>query len=136
MKALYKSGPHAGFEFTDRPEPECGAHDVKIRVFTAGICGTDLHIEAYDAAAQASYGDLVEVAFQIGQGQRGEIDGSHALILPRTLVRRSALGPWSVARRRPAKRLCSRTGSLLADRPPRPARLMAHRVRGAVLAGG
>ena len=53
MKALYKSGPHAGFEFTDRPEPECGAHDVKIRVFTAGICGTDLHIEAYDAAAQA-----------------------------------------------------------------------------------
>ena len=34
MKALYKSGPHAGFEFTERPEPECGAHDVKIRVFT------------------------------------------------------------------------------------------------------
>jgi len=34
------------------------------------------------AAAQAPYGDLVEVTFQIGQGQRGEIDGSHALILP------------------------------------------------------
>ena len=72
MKALYKSGPHAGFEFTERPEPECGAHDVKIRVFTTGICGTDLHIEAYDAAAQAMiqapmvpghefYGEVVEV---------------------------------------------------------------------------
>lgn len=52
MKALYKSGPHAGFEYTDRPVPEPGAHDVLIRVHMAGICGTDLHIEAYDQAAQ------------------------------------------------------------------------------------
>ena len=74
MKALYKSGPHAGFEFTDRPEPECGAHDVKIRVHTAGICGTDLHILAYNSAAQVMiqapmipghefYGEVVEVGY-------------------------------------------------------------------------
>ncbi|MGP9034134.1 L-threonine 3-dehydrogenase [Glutamicibacter mysorens] len=72
MKALYKSGPHAGLELVDRPEPETGAHDVKIRVMTAGICGTDLHIEAYDDAAKAMintplvpghefYGEVVEV---------------------------------------------------------------------------
>lgn len=88
MKALYKSGPHAGFEFTERPEPECGAHDVKIRVFTTGICGTDLHIEAYDAAAQAMiqapmipghefYGEVVEVGdlvehVEVGQRVSGE----------------------------------------------------------------
>ncbi|MCT2007702.1 L-threonine 3-dehydrogenase [Micrococcus lylae] len=88
MKALYKSGPHAGFEFTDRPEPVCGPHDVKIRVHTTGICGTDLHIEAYDAAAQAMieapmipghefYGEVVEVGdmvehVAVGQRVSGE----------------------------------------------------------------
>ena len=52
MKALYKSGPHAGFELVDRPEPEAGPSDVKIRVMTTGICGTDLHIQNWDAWAQ------------------------------------------------------------------------------------
>lgn len=72
MKALYKSAPEAGLELVDRPEPETGAHDVKIRVMTTGICGTDLHIEAYDEAAKAMintplvpghefYGEVVEV---------------------------------------------------------------------------
>jgi threonine 3-dehydrogenase len=51
MKALYKPGPRAGFEFTDRPEPDAGPGEVKIRVLRAGICGTDLHIEAWDAWA-------------------------------------------------------------------------------------
>lgn len=48
MKALYKSGPQAGFELLDRPEPEPGAGEVKIKVHTTGICGTDLHIQAWD----------------------------------------------------------------------------------------
>lgn len=72
MKALYKSGPHAGLELVDRPEPETGVHEVKIRVMTTGICGTDLHIEAYDEAAKSMintplvpghefYGEVVEV---------------------------------------------------------------------------
>ncbi|MFY9678331.1 L-threonine 3-dehydrogenase [Glutamicibacter protophormiae] len=72
MKALYKSGPHAGLELVERPEPEVGVHDVKIRVMTTGICGTDLHIEAYDEAAKAMintplvpghefYGEVVQV---------------------------------------------------------------------------
>src|SRR6476659_36209 len=52
MKALYKAGAHAGFELVDRPEPEAGPGDVKIRVLTTGICGTDLHIQAWDAWAQ------------------------------------------------------------------------------------
>lgn len=53
MKALYKTGPHPGLEMVDRPEPEPGPHEVKIRVFTTGICGTDLHLLNWDAAGSA-----------------------------------------------------------------------------------
>ena len=53
MKALYKPGPQAGFEFVERPEPEPAAGEVKIRVLRTGLCGTDLHIEAWDAWAQS-----------------------------------------------------------------------------------
>ncbi len=52
MKALYKSGAHPGFDLVDRPEPEAGPGEVKIRVMTTGICGTDLHIESWDPWAQ------------------------------------------------------------------------------------
>ena len=71
MKALFKSGPQPGFELVDRPEPVPGDRDVKIRVMTTGICGTDLHIQAWDPWAQANvptplipghefYGEVVE----------------------------------------------------------------------------
>lgn len=53
MKALYKSGPQAGLELVDRPMPQPGPADVLIRVITTGICGTDLHIQSWDKAAQA-----------------------------------------------------------------------------------
>lgn len=89
MKALYKSGPHAGLELVDRPEPATGPHEVKIRVMTAGICGTDLHILAYDDAAQAMinaplvpghefYGEVVEVgelATHVAVGDRVSGEG-------------------------------------------------------------
>jgi threonine 3-dehydrogenase len=51
MKALYKPAAAAGFELTDRPEPSAGPGEVKIRVLRAGICGTDLHIQSWDAWA-------------------------------------------------------------------------------------
>ena len=51
MLALYKPAAGAGFELTDRPEPTGGPGDVTIRVLRTGICGTDLHIEAWDAWA-------------------------------------------------------------------------------------
>lgn len=72
MKALYKSAPGAGFEFVERPEPEPGPAEVKIRVLRTGICGTDLHIEKWDDWAASNittpliaghefYGEVVEV---------------------------------------------------------------------------
>ena len=54
MKALYKPAAAPGFELTDRPEPAPAPGEVKIRVLRTGICGTDLHIEAWDAWAASA----------------------------------------------------------------------------------
>ena len=48
MKALYKPAAAPGLELVDRPEPHAGPGEVKIRVLRTGVCGTDLHIEAWD----------------------------------------------------------------------------------------
>jgi len=54
VKALYKAAAAPGFELTDRPEPEVGPGEVTIRVLRTGICGTDLHIESWDAWAASA----------------------------------------------------------------------------------
>jgi len=54
VKALYKAAAAPGFEMADRPEPATGPDEVKIRVLRTGICGTDLHIEAWDAWASGA----------------------------------------------------------------------------------
>jgi threonine 3-dehydrogenase len=72
VKALYKAAAAPGLELVDRPEPVPTESDVKIRVLRTGICGTDLHIRAWDdwaASAVAAplipghefYGEVVEV---------------------------------------------------------------------------
>jgi len=77
MKALYKATAAPGFEFVERPEPVAGPGEVKIRVLRTGLCGTDLHIESWDAWAQSEirtplipghefYGEVVE----LGDGVR------------------------------------------------------------------
>ena len=83
MKALYKAGPQPGFELVDRPEPEPGHSDVKIRVLATGICGTDLPLQAWDASAQAMaeapfipghefYGEVVEVGADVREVAVGD----------------------------------------------------------------
>lgn len=54
MKALYKPAAAPGFELVERPEPSAGPGEVKIRVLRTGICGTDLHIESWDAWAASA----------------------------------------------------------------------------------
>lgn len=72
MKALVKTAATPGLELIDVPVPEIGPNDVLIKVRKTGICGTDLHIDAWDAWAQASIkaplvvghefcGDIVEI---------------------------------------------------------------------------
>ncbi|MCR2802031.1 L-threonine 3-dehydrogenase [Microbacterium sp. zg-Y818] len=84
MKALYKSAPGAGFEFVDRPEPDPGTADVKIRVLRTGICGTDLHIEKWDDWAASTiktplvpghefYGEVVEVGQSVRDVAVGDL---------------------------------------------------------------
>ncbi len=51
MRALYKPEAAPGLELVERPEPEAGPHEVKIRVQRTGICGTDLHIASWDTWA-------------------------------------------------------------------------------------
>lgn len=51
MKALYKGAAGPGLTLAERPEPQVGPDDVKIRVARTGICGTDLHIESWDSWA-------------------------------------------------------------------------------------
>ncbi|HZY76693.1 MAG TPA: alcohol dehydrogenase catalytic domain-containing protein, partial [Jatrophihabitantaceae bacterium] len=84
MKALYKPAGAPGFELTDRPEPEAGAGEVKIRVLRAGICGTDLHIQSWDAWAAGAVnapliaghefcGEVVEVGADVRDVRAGDV---------------------------------------------------------------
>jgi threonine 3-dehydrogenase len=54
VKALLKAEAAPGLWLRDVPEPEPGPGEVLIRVLRTGICGTDLHIEAWNAWAQAT----------------------------------------------------------------------------------
>ncbi|MFC1419011.1 L-threonine 3-dehydrogenase [Streptacidiphilus cavernicola] len=73
MKALVKLKAEPGLWLTDVPEPETGPGEVLIKVLRTGICGTDLHLRAFDSWAQGAIttplvlghefvGEVVEVA--------------------------------------------------------------------------
>jgi threonine 3-dehydrogenase len=84
MKALVKTERAPGLSFEDVPMPEIGINDVLVRVHTAGICGTDLHIYEWDAWAQRSItpelvighefvGEIVEVGDNVNDFAPGEL---------------------------------------------------------------
>jgi threonine 3-dehydrogenase len=52
MKALRKMNAGRGLSFESAPVPVIGAADVLVRVKTASICGTDLHIYGWDRWSQ------------------------------------------------------------------------------------
>jgi hypothetical protein len=54
MRALFKPSAAPGLEMIECAEPTPGPNDVKIRVEKTGICGTDLHIESWDAWAASA----------------------------------------------------------------------------------
>ncbi|MEX1208696.1 MAG: L-threonine 3-dehydrogenase [Acidimicrobiia bacterium] len=51
MRAVVKIGPGPGLEMVDRPTPVPAAGEVLVRVKATSICGTDLHIRAWDSWA-------------------------------------------------------------------------------------
>ena len=69
MKALVKSRNEPGLWLEDVPEPSIGINDVKIRVLSTGICGTDLHIYDWDAWARKT----IPIGLTIGHEFVGEI---------------------------------------------------------------
>src|SRR4249920_3769545 len=84
MLALVKSGPGPGLELRDVPMPVVGINDVLIRVHKTGICGTDLHIEAWDPWATRTIhpplvvghefvGEIVEVGSNVSDFHEGDI---------------------------------------------------------------
>ena len=52
MRALAKLEPREGIWRTEAPVPEVGPNDVLIRVTRTSLCGTDVHIYAWDAWSQ------------------------------------------------------------------------------------
>jgi threonine 3-dehydrogenase len=69
MQALVKTHTGPGLELIDVPVPVVGINDVLVRVQKTGICGTDLHIEAWDAWAQ----NAIKPPLTIGHEFVGEI---------------------------------------------------------------
>jgi threonine 3-dehydrogenase len=69
MKALVKAAAQRGLWIEEVPEPQVGFNDVKVRVLSTGICGTDLHIYEWDAWAR----EAIAVPLVIGHEFVGEI---------------------------------------------------------------
>src|SRR5215218_9094295 len=84
MLALVKVDAGPGLRLKEVPKPEIGINDVLVRVRKTGICGTDLHIESWDAWAARTIvpplvvghefvGEVVEVGSNVADFERGDI---------------------------------------------------------------
>lgn len=118
MKALVKADAAPGLVLTDVPEPEIGPDDVLVRVLRTGICGTDLHIQSWDAWAA----EHVRPPLVVGHELAGEIVavGDQVVDLaPGDIV--SAEGHLVCGRCRNCmagrRVMCARTQGLGVDRP-------------------
>ncbi|MDT8900533.1 L-threonine 3-dehydrogenase [Anaeroselena agilis] len=69
MLALVKTSPTVA-ELVNVPIPECGPEDVLVRVRAAALCGTDLHIFAWNAWAQ---GAGIKLPFIMGHEFCGDV---------------------------------------------------------------
>ncbi len=94
MKALVKVAAQPGLALSDVPEPVAGRDEVLVRVLRTGICGTDLHIAAWDAWAQRSVraplvvghefvGEIVEVGAGVEEVRPGDVVGAEGHIVCR-----------------------------------------------------
>jgi threonine 3-dehydrogenase len=69
MRALVKSKPEAGIWMQDVPKPVIGPNDVLIAVRRTSICGTDLHIIAWDEWAR----ETIQTPMTIGHEYVGVV---------------------------------------------------------------
>ena len=84
MRALVKTEARPGLRLETVDEPQPGINDVLIRVHKTGICGTDLHIEAWDGWAASEIkpplivghefvGEIVEVGDNVSDFHPGDL---------------------------------------------------------------
>jgi threonine 3-dehydrogenase len=69
VKALVKAVAGPGLELTEVPAPVTGPGDVLLRVLRTGICGTDLHIDAWDEWAA----NTIKAPLVVGHEFVGEV---------------------------------------------------------------
>ena len=92
MKALVKAKAEPGLWLEDVPQPKPGPGEVLIRVLRTGICGTDLHIDAWNEWAQHTIkpglivghefvGEVVELGEDVASVYPGEIVGAEGHIV-------------------------------------------------------
>jgi threonine 3-dehydrogenase len=85
MQALVKTQAAPGLELRDVSVPTVGINDVLVRVQKTGICGTDLHIEAWDAWAQGAITPPLTVGHEF-VGEIVEVGGNVTDFAPGDLV--------------------------------------------------
>ncbi|HUQ42924.1 MAG TPA: L-threonine 3-dehydrogenase [Candidatus Limnocylindria bacterium] len=84
MLALVKADAGPGLRLQEVPKPGIGINDVLIRVHKTGICGTDLHIDAWDSWAARTIvpplvvghefvGEIVEVGSNVSDFHPGDL---------------------------------------------------------------
>jgi threonine 3-dehydrogenase len=84
VQALVKATQGPGLELTEVPDPAPGPGEVLLRVLRTGICGTDLHIEAWDEWAANTIkaplvvghefvGEVVEVGAAVTKVKPGDL---------------------------------------------------------------
>ncbi|WP_017973513.1 L-threonine 3-dehydrogenase [Actinopolyspora halophila] len=84
MRALVKPAAAPGLELTEVADPEPGPRDVVLKILRTGICGTDLHIDAWDEwaaenitppliAGHEFVGEVVEVGAGVRQVAVGDL---------------------------------------------------------------
>ena len=69
MRAIVKAKPEPGLRILDVDAPPVGPNDVLIKIIKTSICGTDLHIDAWDEWAQAT----ITVPMTIGHEYVGTV---------------------------------------------------------------
>ncbi len=84
MLALVKTAAGPGLRLEEVPRPEIGINDVLVQVHKTGICGTDLHIEAWDPWAAKTIepplivghefvGEIVDVGANVSDFRAGDL---------------------------------------------------------------
>ena len=92
MKALVKAKPEAGLELKEVEEPKADPRGLLVRVRSAAICGSDVHIYDWDPAyrfmrlpliiGHEFAGEVVEVGKDVGKGLSGFKPGDRVAINP------------------------------------------------------